>query len=78
MTLAASLAQGAWAARQQWQAMPAARRARVQALLRQSAGRPTNLSAAERRELLALVGELDLGTVMRDAAVKASRRGPRI
>jgi hypothetical protein len=75
MTLAASLGQAAWATRRQWRALPAERRDRLQALLRQSAGRPSNLSAAERQELRELVGELNLGDVLRDSATRVSRRG---
>lgn len=72
MTIAASLAQGAWAARRQWRALPSERRARLQALLRQSAGRPSNLSPAERQELQTLLGELNLGAVLRETAMKVS------
>ena len=49
MTMAATLGQAAWATRRQWRALPAERRDRLQVLLRQSAGRPSKLSAAERR-----------------------------
>ncbi len=72
MTIAASLARGAWAARRQWQALPSERRARLQALLRQSAGRPGNLSPAERQELQTLLGELNLGAVLRETAMNVS------
>jgi len=74
MTVAASLAQGAWAARRQWQALPREQQARLQTLLRQSGGRPGNLSAGERRELQMLRRELNLGAVLRDTAMKASSR----
>jgi hypothetical protein len=77
MTIAASVGQAAWAVRRQWQELPADRRNRLQALLRQSTGRPSNLSAAERQELRALVGELNLGEVLRDSAMRASRGGSR-
>lgn len=77
MTVAASLGQAAWAAQRQWRALPAHRRARLQALLRQSAGRPANLSTAERHELRMLVGELNLGDVLRESTMRASRRGLR-
>jgi hypothetical protein len=33
------------------------------------------VSAAERQELRALVAELNLGDVLRDSAMRASRRG---
>ncbi len=74
-TVAASLGQAGWAARRQWRALPAERRARLQALLRQSAGRPSNLSTDERQELRRLVGELNLGDVLRESTRRASRRG---
>lgn len=77
MTVAASLGQVGLAARRQWRALPADRRDRLQALLRQSAGRPANLSTAERHELRVLVGELNLGDVLRESAMRASRRGLR-
>jgi hypothetical protein len=77
MTMAASAGQAAWATRRQWQSLPAERRERLQGLLRQSGGRPSNLSAAERQELRGLFGELHLGDVLRDSAMRASRRGLR-
>jgi hypothetical protein len=77
MAMAASVGQAAWGTRRQWRALPAERRNRLQALLRQSAGRPSNLSAAERQELRGLIGELNLGDVLRDSAMRASRRGLR-
>jgi hypothetical protein len=73
----AGLAHAGWTARRQWQALPADRRQRLQALLRQSAGRPTNLSAAERRELWSLFGELNLGEVLREARAPSRRPSPR-
>jgi hypothetical protein len=75
MTVAASVGRAAWAAGRQWRALPAAHRDRLQGLLRQSAGRPSNLSPAERDELRRLVGELNLGDVLRDSARRTSRRG---
>ena len=77
MTMAASLGQAAWATHRQWRALPAERRARLLVLLRESAGGPSSLSAAERTELRGLVGDLRLGDVMRDSAMRASRRGSR-
>lgn len=50
MTLVASVGQAAWSTRRQWRALPAERRDRLQSLVRQSAGGPSNLSAAERRD----------------------------
>ena len=73
--LAASLGQGAWAVRRQWLALPAERRTRLQDLLRQSAGRPANLSTDEREELRALLAELNLGQILRDGTMRAARGG---
>jgi hypothetical protein len=74
MTIVATVAKMGWAAGRQWRAMPQDRRRRLEALVRQSAGWPTNLSAAERRELWTLVQELQLGEVFRQGA---TRSGPR-
>jgi hypothetical protein len=74
LTAAASLGQAAWATRRQWRALPAERRARLQALLRQSAGRPSNLSPAERHEVGMLLGELNLGEVLRQTTARAFTR----
>jgi hypothetical protein len=74
MTIAASVGRAAWAARRQWQSLPSERRDRMQGLLRQSGGRPSNLSAAERQELRELIGDLHLGDVLQDSALR-SRRG---
>jgi hypothetical protein len=70
----ASMAHAGWTARRQWQALPTDRRQRLQALLRQSAGRPTRLSAAELRELWTLLGELNLGEALREGTRASSRR----
>jgi hypothetical protein len=70
----ASIGQIAWALREQWQQLPPKRRSRLQELIRRSAGRPSNLSAAERREVRSLVAELHLGEVIRDGALRAAGR----
>ena len=57
-------------------ALSAKDRRRLAALVRQSRGRPGNLSDRERRELMAIVGELDLLGVARELSV-LSRRGRR-
>ena len=76
LTVAVALLQGARSAHRQWQAIPVARRSRLQDLLRRSGGRPGNLSAGERRELQGLVGDLHLGHVVRETAQRATvRRG---
>ncbi len=74
LTVAAAIGQAALGAKRRWKALPAERRNRLQALLRQSAGRPSNLSASERRELQTIVAELNLGDVVRQSATRASRR----
>jgi hypothetical protein len=77
LTIATSLGQAAWATRRQWQALPPGHRNRLQALLRESARRPSNLSETERQELRVLVGELNLGEVLRNGAMRATRGGRR-
>ncbi|MGZ6559443.1 MAG: hypothetical protein ACXVH3_27190 [Solirubrobacteraceae bacterium] len=77
LAIAASLGQAAWATRRQWQALPPARRSRLQTLLRQSAGGPANLSETDRQELRTLVGELNLGEVLRNSAIGVGRPGRR-
>jgi hypothetical protein len=64
-----------WSARQRWQELPPDRRRRLQELLRRSRGRPSALTAAERRELAALVRELELGRLVRDAAASSALGG---
>jgi hypothetical protein len=74
--IATAVGQAAWAAGRQWRALPAEKRNRLQALLRQSATRPASLSASERQELSRLVRELDLGPLVRQVATgSASSRG---
>ena len=70
--IAAALGQAAWAAARQWRSLPSHRRERLQVLLRRSGGRPSGLSAAERQELRGIVGELHLGDVLRESAMRAS------
>ena len=77
LTVAASLGQAAWATRRHWQALPAERRSRLQALLRQTAGGPANLTQNDRQELRRLLGELHLGEVLRNSAMRATRGGRR-
>ncbi len=57
-------------------ALSAKDRRRLAALVRQSRGRPGNLSDRERHELMAIVGELDLLGVVRELSL-LSRRGRR-
>ncbi len=73
--IATALGQAAWSIRRQWMALPPDRRERLQALLRQSGGRPSSLSPAERQELRGIVAELNLGEVLRNSAMRASGGG---
>jgi alpha-D-ribose 1-methylphosphonate 5-triphosphate synthase subunit PhnI len=74
LTLAATLGQTVWEVGRRWEALPARRRARLQDLLRKSGGRPSSLSASERREVRMIVAELKLGEVMREISQRASTR----
>ena len=74
LTLAAAVGQAVWAVLHRWQAVPAERRARLQALLRKSGGRPANLSASERREVGKILAELNPADMVRDIAQLTSRR----
>ncbi|HVS29380.1 MAG TPA: hypothetical protein VHE14_07490 [Solirubrobacteraceae bacterium] len=69
--LALTAGQAAWIARTHWQQLPAAQRIRLQTLLKDSRGRLSNLTAAERRELSKLVSDLQLGELGRDLAGSA-------
>ena len=77
MTIVTAVGQAAWATRRQWQALPPERRSRLQALLRQLAEGPANLSETDRQELRELIGELHLGEVLRNSAIRAGGRGRR-
>jgi hypothetical protein len=70
--VATALGRFAWSAQQRWRELPADRRSRLQTLVRQSGGRPSRLSPAQRKELSALLRDLRLGTLVRDAAVDAT------
>lgn len=50
-------------------------RARVQQLVKASGGRPGNLSEAERQELRAATGRLELGKLARELAINVARPG---
>jgi hypothetical protein len=57
-------------------ALSAKDRARLARLVRQSRGRPGNLTERERRELLAIVAELDLMGVARElSSLRGGGRG---
>ena len=57
---------------QHWQSLPIEDRARLQSLLRDSRGKPSNLSKAERRELIRLVRSLQLPRLVRESALSAA------
>ena len=58
--------------REHWQSIPSEDRARLQSLLRQSHGRPSNLSKAERHELRKLIRALKLPRLVRNGALNAA------
>jgi hypothetical protein len=58
--------------RQHWQSIPSEDRARLQSLLRDSHGKPSNLSPAERRELRELVRALQLPLLVRSGALNVA------
>jgi hypothetical protein len=58
--------------RQHWKSIPSRDRARLLSLLRDSHGKPSNLSKAQRRELRTLVGALELPRLVRDSALNAA------
>jgi len=64
--------QVASATREHWRSIPRAKRRRLQTLLRQSRGKPSNLTKAERRELRKLVRALQLPRLLRDSALNAA------
>ena len=58
--------------RRHWQSIPREDRARLQTLLRNSHGKPSNLSKAERRELRKLVRALQLPRLVRSGALNVA------
>jgi transposase len=60
-----------------WRRLSEKDRLRVRTLLRQSGGRPSKLSARERKELRQLAGKLDLKGMGRDLLPLARSRGRR-
>lgn len=72
MGVAMTLGRAAWSARRQWQMIPADRRDRLRALARRSGGRPSTLPTGERQELRQLVRDVDLGRLIRQAALDAA------
>lgn len=62
----------AGAAQEHWKSIPRKDRARFQSLLRESRGRPSNLSRAQRRELGELVRALQLPALVRSSVLTAA------
>jgi hypothetical protein len=77
--MALTAAQVGRTVREHWKAVPSDQRDRLGQLLRQTKGKPSNLSASERRELRELVRALNLPKVLRRSAIAAAlgRRGLR-
>ena len=76
----ALLARTSFLVAMRWVALSASERARLASLVRQSRGRPSNLSTRERAELRRLVAKLDLAGAGRELMPilrggKRSRRG---
>lgn len=69
------LGQAALSIRRHWQTTSPRDRARVQALLRKSGGRPANLTTDERRDLFRAARRLEPGKLMRDLVVNVIRPG---
>ena len=70
--VACQLANVAW---QHWRSLGGDERARLQSLLRQSRGRPANLSRAQRQELRGLVRALELPRLVRESAASVAGAG---
>jgi hypothetical protein len=69
---ALTLGQLALVLHRHWLTIPSEQRTRLADLLRASKGRPSNLSGSERRELRALVRQLDLARLLRNGALGAA------
>ena len=74
---AITVGQLAWVLREHWQAIPIEHRTRLQQLLRQARGNPSNLPERDRRELRELVREVNLPRLLRRSAVDAVILGRR-
>ena len=66
--MALTVGQVAWTLHQHWQAIPAEDRERLRELLRETKGKPSNLSKSRRRELRELVRKLDVPRLARQTA----------
>ena len=74
----AALLQAGFLIRKRWRTLSAKERGRLASLLRDSGGRPRNLSAKDRKELRRLAHKLDLKSLTRELLPLArARRGKR-
>jgi hypothetical protein len=72
-----TVAEAAVATRRHWSGIDPSTRRRLRELVTKSRGRPSNLTAGEKRELRSLVGRLELTKLGRElAAVANPIRGP--
>jgi hypothetical protein len=67
-----TVAEAVVATRRHWSGLDPHTRRRLLELVTKSRGRPSNLTAAEKRELRSLVGRMNLTKLGRDLAVVAS------
>ncbi len=71
-----TLLRAGFVVRRSWKALSQKERARLAHLLRESHGRPSNLSSKQRKELRALTAKLDLERTGRElSALLRGRRG---
>jgi hypothetical protein len=72
----ATLLRGGFVIRRSWKALSQKERARLASLVRESHGRPSNLSSKQRKELRTLTAKLDLERTIRElSALLRGRRG---
>lgn len=68
------LAELAWSLRGRWTTLTPVERTRLTGLVKQTKGRPQNLTAAEKDDLKALVGKLDLTGLAKEQVPLVGRR----
>lgn len=72
----ATVLRGGFVVRRSWKALSQKERARLASLVRESRGRPSNLSSKQRKELSTLTAKLDLERTVRElSALLRGRRG---
>ena len=72
----ATVLRGGFVLRRSWKALSQKERARLASLLRESHGRPSNLSSKQRKELRTLTAKLDLERTVRElSGLLRGRRG---